>query len=195
MIPDPYKVLGVSPNASEEEITKAYRRLAKKYHPDLNQGNAEAAKKMSEINAAYQQIKSGTTAQSNGDSQQQRGEYSAFAAVKNYLHAGYYEEALHVLANISLRNAEWYYYSAIANAGVGNNITALNHAKTAVQMEPNNLEYLRILHQLQFGAHIYQQESRSYGMPVCFAGDSCLNLCLGICLARLCCTFCGQPNL
>ena len=58
MISDPYKVLGVSPTASEQEIAKAYRKLAKKYHPDLNPGDEEAAKKMSEINAAYEQIKS-----------------------------------------------------------------------------------------------------------------------------------------
>ena len=54
---DPYKVLGVSPNASDEEIKKAYRRLAKLYHPDRNPGDATAAKKMQEVNAAYEQIK------------------------------------------------------------------------------------------------------------------------------------------
>ena len=54
---DPYRVLGVSRDASEEEIKKAYRKLAKQYHPDLNPGNEEAAKKMNEINAAYEQIK------------------------------------------------------------------------------------------------------------------------------------------
>ena len=53
---DPYEVLGVSRNASEEEIKQVYRRLAKKYHPDLNPGDAEAAQKMKEINAAYEQI-------------------------------------------------------------------------------------------------------------------------------------------
>lgn len=54
---NPYRVLGVSRDASEEEIKKAYRKLAKQYHPDLNPGNEEAAKKMNEINAAYEQIK------------------------------------------------------------------------------------------------------------------------------------------
>ena len=57
MIEDPYKVLGVSPNASDEEVKRAYRALAKKYHPDLNPGDKEAARKMQEVNAAYEQIK------------------------------------------------------------------------------------------------------------------------------------------
>ena len=54
---DPYRVLGVSPDASQEEIKRAYRKLAKQYHPDLNPGDAEAARKMQEINAAYEQIR------------------------------------------------------------------------------------------------------------------------------------------
>jgi molecular chaperone DnaJ len=60
---DPYKVLGVSPDASDEEIKKAYRRLAKQYHPDRNPGDQEAAKKMQEVNAAYEQIKNPEKAQ------------------------------------------------------------------------------------------------------------------------------------
>ena len=65
MAEDPYKVLGISPGAGEEEVTKAYRRLAKKYHPDLNPGDAEAARKMSAINDAYEQIKSGAAGRSS----------------------------------------------------------------------------------------------------------------------------------
>ena len=59
MVADPYKVLGVAPTATEEEIKKAYRDLSKKYHPDLNPGDEDAARKMSDINAAYDQIQKG----------------------------------------------------------------------------------------------------------------------------------------
>ena len=57
MIDDPYKVLGLERGASDEEVKQAYRRLAKKYHQDLNPGDQEAAKKMQQINEAYDQIK------------------------------------------------------------------------------------------------------------------------------------------
>ncbi|MGH4140618.1 DnaJ domain-containing protein [Clostridium sp.] len=219
MISDPYEALGVSSTDSKEEITKAYRRLAKKYHPDLNQGGVDTTKKMSEINAAYEQIKSGKATQSSsggysdqssygtrnnsygednpfggfdpfgafrssGGGQQQRSQYSEFDSVNSYLSAGYYNEALTVLESITSRNAQWYYYSAIANSGLGNNITSLNHAKMAVQMEPNNFEYQRILSQLQSSGRVYQQQSQNFGMPI-----SGLNkLCLGFCFAKL---FCG----
>ncbi|HBF36410.1 MAG TPA: molecular chaperone DnaJ [Firmicutes bacterium] len=228
MISDPYKVLGVSPTASSEEITKAYRQLAKKYHPDLNPGDAEAARKMSEINAAYEQIKSGNVSPNsssggyggqspygNGNNSSgeedpfgggfnpfggfdpfggfgpfgnSRQQYSEFEPVKSYLRAGYYEEALNVLANITGKSAEWYYYSAIANAGIGNKITALTHAKTAVQMEPDNPEYQRVLDQIQNGGRVYQQQSQNFGMPVI----NISNLCITCCFAQMCCIFCGR---
>ena len=57
MIDDPYRVLGLTPDATDEEVKRAYRTLAKKYHPDMNPGDPHAAEMMNKINAAYDQIK------------------------------------------------------------------------------------------------------------------------------------------
>ncbi len=73
---DPYEVLGVPRGASEEEVTKAYRKLAKKYHPDLNPGDEEAAQKMSEINAAYDSIKNGGVQQTYNTGSSTYGGYN-----------------------------------------------------------------------------------------------------------------------
>lgn len=59
MAKDPFEVLGIPRDASDEEIKSAYRKLAKRYHPDLNPGDATAAQKMHEVNEAYDRIRSG----------------------------------------------------------------------------------------------------------------------------------------
>ncbi|HBI27049.1 MAG TPA: molecular chaperone DnaJ [Peptococcaceae bacterium] len=221
MISDPYKVLGVSPTASDKEITKAYRKLAKKYHPDLNPGDEEAAKRMSEINAAYEQIRSGNgNASQYGNSgnyggqntydsgygydpfgyggygqgqrqqQQQRRQSSEFNPVRQYISAGRYQEALDLLATMTNRSAEWYYYSAIANDGVGNKITALNHARTAVQMDPENLEYVRVLFQIQNSGRVYHEQSQEFGMPFNNLANACITTCIAYYMFRICCLGC-----
>ena len=87
---DPYIVLGVSKDASEDEIKAAYRKLAKKYHPDLNPGDAQAAAKMKEINAAYDQIKNPSKYQSQ---QTYNNPYnSAYRSSYHYYNSDEFEE-------------------------------------------------------------------------------------------------------
>lgn len=79
MAADPFQVLGVSPDASEDEIRQAYRRLAKKYHPDLNPGDKTAAQKMNEVNAAYDAIKNPQAyRQQQAQQQQQYRQYQQY---------------------------------------------------------------------------------------------------------------------
>ena len=210
MIDDPYKVLGVSPDASDEEIKKAYRALAKKYHPDRNPGDEVAAKKMQQVNAAYEQIKNPGAAQSGGYG----GGYSQYdpfgfggyrqqsytdtdsgdnyrKAAMNYIRFGCYQEALNALNNAADRNARWYYLSALANDGLGNQVTALEHIRRAVSMEPDNQEYIDALNQIEHGGAAYRQQAGNFrGFEM--RSNPCMNLCLCYLCQLLCC---GRPFL
>lgn len=149
MITNPYRILGVPDGASEEECTKAYKRLAKKYHPDLNPGNKDAEKKMAEINAAYDQIKNGSggTASYGGysySSKRQNASSSApdyLSSAAQFIRSGQYQQAVNLLNNIQDRNAKWYYLSALANMSLGNRGIAENHIRSAYAKEPDNPTY------------------------------------------------------
>ena len=195
MIDDPYKVLGVSRDASDEEIKQAYRRLAKLYHPDRNPGDAEAAKKMQQVNAAYEQIKNPEKAQQTGGysgydpfsgHQQYSADDSYQQAAYQYIRYGRYQEALNALANAKERNARWYYLSALANDALGNQVTALEHIRRAVSMEPGNQQYLWTLSRMENGGSAYQQHAGNYrGFTV--RGNPCMNLCLCWLAQMFCC--------
>jgi len=186
MIADPYKVLGVSPSSSNDEIKKAYRELSRKYHPDSYVDNPLsdlAEEKFKEVQEAYDQImkqrESGYSGNGNYGSQSTYTSGNAdepveMTAVYNYINTGHYREALYVLAGIDNRTARWYFYSAIANAGIGNNYEALNHAQTAVNMEPGNPEYTNLLNQLQFRGQTYQ--NNRYGSGSFGTGNLCCDL-------------------
>ncbi len=214
MIDDPYKVLGLGPDASDEDVKRAYRRLAKKYHPDLNPGDQEAARKMQEVNAAYDQIKNPEKyagQSSGGYGSGYGGYYDPFGgyyrqqqsysggqtgdqyqqAAAQYIRFGRYQEALNALQNTAERNARWYYLSALANDGLGNQVTALEHIRRAVSMEPDNPEYLGALSQIEHGGAAYRRQAgnfRGFSMNM----DPCTNLCLCY-LANLFC--CGGRGL
>lgn len=120
---------------------------------------------------------------------QESNESTLMQAAGNYIRNGHYREALNVLDNIpsAERNAKWYYYSAIANSGTGNNVTAQEHAKRAVELEPDNYQYQSLLQQLQSGAGWYSDRGQSYGRSF-VGGSNCCWQCLLInCLCNSCC--------
>ena len=108
-------------------------------------------------------------------------------AAANYINNRCYAEALHVLSEISNRDARWYYYSALANAGQGNNVTAKEHASMAVSMEPDNMQYQQLLSQLENGGQWYRSMGESYGSPLNNTGDFCMKLCLLNMACSCCC--------
>ena len=229
---DPYQVLGVSRDASTEEIKKAYRTLSRKYHPDANINNpnkAEAEEKFKQVQQAYKQImeekENGTSSYSsqgsyggsygsggyggsygNGGYGGNYGGYNyggynygsstedaELRAAANYLNNMRYQEAMRVLNNISRHNAQWYYLHAIANAGLGNNISAVQDAQTAVNMEPDNMQYRQLLSQLQGGGQWYTDMGQGYGYERAGGdmGKWCCE-CLAINAMCNCCCYGGR---
>ena len=226
MMKDPYQVLGVSRDASDEEIKKAYRKLCLKYHPDANIDNpnkAAAEEKFKEVQQAYEAIMkkdasafggyqtngSGGFGNYNGSDFGGFGGFGNFGgfggfggeqqelppelrAAANYIRNGYYKEALTALNGVSARTAAWYYYSALANRGLGNNVTAKDHAERAYRMEPNNFIYQNLYQQMQSGNTWYQTQSQPYRTSSIGCNNPCLSSCLLTLACNLCC--CGGGN-
>lgn len=219
---DPYRVLGVSQNASEDEIKKAYRALAKKYHPDVNNGSAEAEARMKEVNEAYSQVmklrREGASGGQNAyggsyygsasGSSYGYGSYGSYggyggqsyssystdpqlSAARTYVRAGRYQEAMHVLENISNRSAEWYYLSAEANLGLGNRVAALNYARQAVSMDPNNFEYRALLARMEGRSTSYQSNGSPFNAQQFICRNPLGLCCLASLLCNCCCGGCG----
>lgn len=198
---NPYEVLGVSPGASDDEIKRVYREMSRKYHPDANIDNPLAdlaEEKFKEVQEAYDTIMKERAAGgssygyrgssygyggasyrggSYGDSQQEQ----RLQAAVNYINAGRYREALNTLDQIPERSALWYYISGCANAGMGNNIVAREHAAQAVNMEPNNIQFRQLLNQLDFSRQRYQGSPYGSGRAPsdpssCGTGNLCCDL-------------------
>ena len=199
---DPYQILGVSPSASDDEVKQAYRTLSKKYHPDANinsEHQAEYTEKFKQVQNAYKTImdsrKKGFTQQNFGGQGQSQSTYqyngneqAAFNDAAAYINAGRFQDALNVLEQIRTRNSIWFYYSALVMNGIGNNVTALEYAQTAAQMEPGNIQYIFLVQQLQAGSGQYRSTQQSYGSPY-----SAINCCYSFMMLQLfmsCCCRC-----
>lgn len=205
MIWNPYDILGIPSSVSDDEVKKAYRKLSRIYHPDanMNKSSAEQARaeeKFKEIQEAYKQImkdREQATYYQGGHYGQgspgQTGYHNYFKesaqmqAVANYLNAGHYHEALHLLNQITERNARWFYYSAIANSGLGSLANALNLGRKAVELEPGNREYAAFVDRLEYGGQWYRNKGGMYGRQTINGSNFCYTLCVVSILCNCCC--------
>ncbi len=272
---DPFAVLGVSSSASEDEIKSAYRKLAKKYHPDLNPGDKVAEQKMREVNDAYTralQIKktgrdpsaspygssspsggySGSSGYSGygnpfgqggyygrsggyggqGSQGSQGGQggtpfddfgygfdpFSAFfggarsqqqtqyrtrsyanpelKTAENHVLANRYNEAISLLNRIPTHDADWHALYAKANLGLGNRISALDHARAAVRMKPGDDDYQALLNMIEAGRQTYRQaQSKGYDFRSAICANPCLTCCAANMLLNCCLGGCGRYGM
>lgn len=207
---DPYQTLGVSESASDDEIKRAYRDLARKYHPDNYHDNPLAdlaQEKMKEINAAYEEINKRRSgggsvnrgAQSSysgygygyGGYSQNRQQYSnqsssgssVLQQVRMAINSGNISRAEALLANYSDHNAEWNFLRGAVCYRRGWMDEAKRYYQTACQMEPGNEEYRQALEFMETGTkRAYHPGGTVFSTDLC-GGNLCLPLC---CVYSLC---------
>ena len=206
---DPYKILGVSPAATDEEVKAAYREMAKKYHPDNYAGSPIAdlaGEKMKEVNEAYDEImterkrrRSGTVPPAGGGygagygsgAYGYAGANSSFSDVRALIMNGRFEDAEQILNGVPMegRNAEWYFLKGTVLYKRGWLEEAYNHFSRACRMDPANPEYRAAMNQAANQRNgVYGGYNPNYsGNGNCSACDACSSL---IC-ADCCCECMG----
>lgn len=193
---DPYKVLEISPNATDDEVKAAYRELARKYHPDNYANNPLsdlAQQKMQEINEAYDAIirmrkQGGSGAGASGGTRAGGG--SRYYDIRNMVNTGRVVDAEVLLDGVPAgsRDAEWYFLKGSVLYKKGWLEDAYNHFATATRMDPGNMEYRTALNQMnmqrQTGGYRTNRQQHSGGCSGC-------DMCSGLLCADCCCECMG----
>lgn len=206
---DPYRVLGVSRDATDDEIKKAYRNLSRKYHPDANINNpnkAGAEEKFKEIQQAYNRIMDerqnggpsfgsygGSTYGYSGGYQQDNSYTQAsmeMQAAANYINARQFAAAMNVLYSIpdENRNGQWYFFAAVASQGLGNINDAREFISRAIALEPGNFRYRQFQQSIDWNSSWYEYRGTSYGYTRPYTGV--VRWCASMIILNLLCNIC-----
>ena len=214
---DPYQVLGIPPTASDEEVKEAYRRLARKYHPDNYSADNPladlATEKMKEINEAYDAIKNeridakmreqtgegyrqsaGKTGSGRTGGDPNDPHYAAYCEARRYLNARRVAAADGILSRIpeNERSAEWHFLKSVVLMHRGWMNDAMRELETACGMDPDNEEYQQAKEMFNrsasgYGSTYYNEGAYRRESAGCCDADFCTTLCL----ANLLCNLCG----
>lgn len=194
---DPYMTLGVSRDATDDEIKKAYRALARKYHPDNYAGSdlADVAEeKMKEINEAYDMIgkmrsAGGSGGSYTGGSSSQGYSSGNYAEIRYRINEGRFSDAEILLDAIpaSQRGAEWNFLKGCVMMQRGYYFDAQKYIETACYLDPTNMEYRQVKQRMRATASSYDSPYRttSYG-SACSGTDCCTSLICADCLCECC---------
>lgn len=182
---NPYEVLGIRQNATEEEIKATYKKLVRKYHPDQYANNPLsdlAEEKLKEINEAYDFLMKNKGA---GDCQNQsyhnanHQQYNSnntsyeFIEIRNMITRGDLYGAEQKLESISIRNGEWHFLRGLTYLKKGWYDQAYHHIQTAVNMNPSNQEYRSTLNNLAYRNTTYRNVGSNWGYGQNDLCDTC----------------------
>lgn len=201
---NPYEILGVSPDVSDEELKRAYRNLAKKYHPDRYADSPlaeSASEKMKQINEAYdiiqEQRKKNNTSGSTyyGTAKGSGRSYQRMDNVRELINTGWLDDAERILMNTAPdgRDAEWYYLMGVVTYRKGYLEEAYHYFETACQLAPENAEYRTFYDRVRGSREGHYRggyDPYDPGMSSCGGCDVC-NVCGGLMCADCLCSCCN----
>ncbi len=189
---DPYKVLGISPTATDIEVKNAYRALARKYHPDNYTADNPladlATEKMKEINEAYDLIMKQRAAGSKGGA----AGGNVYLTVRNLINHRRFREAETLLSRVSEadRTADWHYLESLCLMSRGFVNDAMRELEIACSMEPGNQEYQQAKQMFNQNAAGYGRAYRTTSRASSGRVDGC-DMCMGLWCADSCCECMG----
>lgn len=189
---DPFAVLGVSQNATDEQIREAYRLLARRYQEQIDSGNdvISAQQKMQELDAAYDAVILSRSGGSNAyyGAQTSYSSTSEYSDIRRTIRAGRLDDAQTILDGIpeGSRDAEWYFLKGSVQQRKGWLEEASGNFAAACRLDPSNAEYRAAYDDMQNSRSGGYRTQRSRGGHV-----SPCDVCTGLLCADCCCECLG----